>query len=198
MKLFLTLKHWQLFLVLCGLPFFFEFIVISLAISHRDPAFYLSLYSLVAIFSIALFLTWFYSLGTNLAKKLPITVNMNVTRFKIFLFIPVIYGILSLLVFIRLVSAIDTGAQPNPALFLLIFPIHLFCMFCVFYCLYFVAKTLKTIEWQRPVTFSDYAGEFFLIWFFPIGIWFLQPRINKLFNGTGTSPDEASDSIFAN
>jgi hypothetical protein len=36
--------------------------------------------------------------------------------------------------------------------------------------------------WQKPVTFSDFAGEFFLIWFFPVGIWIIQPRINKLFD----------------
>ena len=46
------------------------------------------------------------------------------------------------------------------------------------------AKALKTVEWQKPVTFSDFAGEFFLIWFFPIGIWIIQPRINKLFDAT--------------
>jgi hypothetical protein len=28
--------------------------------------------------------------------------------------------------------------------------------------------------------FSDYSGEFFLIWFSPIGYWILQPRLNKL------------------
>jgi hypothetical protein len=51
----------------------------------------------------------------------------------------------------------------------------------MFYILYFVAKTMKSVEMQKTVTFNDYAGEFFLIWFFPIGIWFLQPRINKIF-----------------
>jgi hypothetical protein len=68
-------------------------------------------------------------------------------------------------------------------------------MFCIFYCFYFTAKVLKTVELQKPVTFNDYAGEFFLIWFFPIGIWFIQPRINRLFNGTGES---SGDSIFDN
>jgi hypothetical protein len=79
-------------------------------------------------------------------------------------------------------SNISTGGQPNPAIFALIVPLHLFSMFCIFYCLYFNAKALKTVEWQRPVTFSDFAGEFFLIWFFPIGVWIIQPRLNKLFD----------------
>ena len=79
-------------------------------------------------------------------------------------------------------SNITSGGQPDPAIFALIIPLHLFSMSCIFYCLYFNAKALKTVEWQKPVTFSDFAGEFFLIWFFPIGIWIIQPRINQLFD----------------
>jgi hypothetical protein len=65
-------------------------------------------------------------------------------------------------------------------LMIIVFPLHLFSMFCIFYCLYFVAKTFKTVELQREVQFSDFAGEFFLIWFFPVGIWVIQPKINKM------------------
>ena len=66
-------------------------------------------------------------------------------------------------------------------------PLHLFSMFCMFYLLYFVSKTLKTVELKREVTFSDFLGEFFMIWFFPFGIWIIQPRINKLVNGENTT-----------
>ena len=59
---------------------------------------------------------------------------------------------------------------------------HILSMFGIFYSLYFVAKTFKTVELQREVTFSDFAGEFFMIWFFPIGIWVIQPKINKMIN----------------
>jgi hypothetical protein len=33
------------------------------------------------------------------------------------------------------------------------------------------------------VKFKDFVGEFFLVWFFPIGVWILQPTINKLEDG---------------
>lgn len=79
---------------------------------------------------------------------------------------------------------ISLGRQPSLAIFAGFVPLHLFSMFCIFYCLYFNAKALKTVEWQNTVTFSDFAGEFFLIWFFPIGVWIIQPRINKLFDTT--------------
>ncbi|MEN9640511.1 MAG: hypothetical protein RLZZ262_2380, partial [Bacteroidota bacterium] len=40
---------------------------------------------------------------------------------------------------------------------------------------------IKLLELQREVRFSEFIREFFLIWFFPIGIWFIQPKINRWF-----------------
>jgi hypothetical protein len=70
----------------------------------------------------------------------------------------------------------------------IIIPLHLFSMFCIFYCLYFVSKTFKTAELQRQTTFSDFAGEFFLLWFYPVGIWIVQPKINKMVESTPDLP----------
>ena len=52
--------------------------------------------------------------------------------------------------------------------------------FSMFYYLYFVAKTIKIAELQKKLEFVNFASEFFLIWFYPIGIWFIQPKINKI------------------
>ena len=85
---------------------------------------------------------------------------------------------------VAMTGMIESGAKPNGAfiggVIGVIVPLHLFSMFCIFYSLYFVAKTFKTVELQRQVSFSDFAGEFFMIWFYPIGIWIVQPKINKM------------------
>ena len=81
-----------------------------------------------------------------------------------------------------MVDHINQSQDTFAGMFFVIFPLHMFAMFAIFYCLYFVAKTYKTVELQRTVTFSDYAGEFFLFWFFPIGIWVIQPKINAMVN----------------
>lgn len=60
-------------------------------------------------------------------------------------------------------------------------PFHLFAMVCMFYDLYFVSKSLVLAETSKPVSFYDYAGPFFLLWFFPLGIWVIQSRINRLY-----------------
>jgi len=191
MNKFLTLKHWQLFGVLIGIPFLFQMISFTLVIaSHRPGVMFFVLPVLFAVY-MGLFFAWFYSLGTNLYRKLPATAKMNLTRFKVFLLIPVIYMTLLCVGLFGAYSSALKGVQPNPLIFIFIFPVHFFCMFCIFYCLYFNAKALKAAEWQRPVTFSDFAGEFFMIWFFPVGIWILQPRINKLFENKSGTPNDS-------
>ena len=69
----------------------------------------------------------------------------------------------------------------NPKLFVATVPLSLLAVFCMFYNLYFVAKNLVTAETGRSASFSNYAGPFFLLWFFLIGVWFIQPRINRLY-----------------
>ena len=131
---------------------------------------------------------WQFSVATGLQKMVPSGVNMKVKKFKIFFFFPIVY-ITLILIFVSYVLTTINFSNPQAIdyrffmLFSLIIPIHLFSMFCIFYCLYFVAKTFKTAELQREVTFSDFVGEFFLIWFFPIGVWIIQPKINKIIRG---------------
>jgi hypothetical protein len=193
MTRFLTFKHWQLFGLLMGIPMIFQIISIGSIVSSNDPTAEFKFFPVMMILYLGLFLGWFYSLGTNLHKKLPETVNMNLKKFKIFLLIPAIYMVLFTFYMSSIFSNVSTGIEPNPAIWGIIFPLHLFSMFCLFYCLYFISKELKAVEWQKPVTFSDFAGEFFLIWFFPFGIWIIQPRINKLFenNPDGETENES-------
>ena len=56
-------------------------------------------------------------------------------------------------------------------------PLHVVCTVCLFYLLYFVSRNLVVAETGEPVPFYEYAGAFFLLWFFPIGVWFVQPKV---------------------
>jgi len=65
---------------------------------------------------------------------------------------------------------------------LVITPLHLFAMFVFVYIPIIIVKELKSIEMQRDVVFKEYVKDFVLFaLFFPIGVWWLQPRINKIF-----------------
>lgn len=45
----------------------------------------------------------------------------------------------------------------------------------------FTAKTLKANETNEEIDINDYFGDIFLIIFWPIGVWIIQPRLNKIF-----------------
>ena len=189
MRIFLKLKHWQLFVLMFVIPCGLQIVNICFMIFERSMYFFSILFPLTMLIYISAFFGWLYSIGINLHKKLPETVPMKSGRFKAFLCIPVIYITLIILTLCMVLINHPNAWQPDsttaPLIFFTILPIHLFSIFCIFYCLYFVAKSLKAVEVQKPVTFSDYAGEFFLLWFFFIGVWFIQPRINKILGDTG-------------
>ncbi|MCW8897362.1 MAG: hypothetical protein OQJ96_08090 [Flavobacteriales bacterium] len=191
---FLKAKHWQLFLLTFGIPMGFQFIMMGSMISNigtstnSDPTImfnYMKLFPIIMLVFMGIFFGWFWSVAIGLQSKVPESVKMKVKKFKVFFFIPMVYMLLiTLFMLISMNGLMTNGTEPSGALigilFTIIVPLHLFSMFCIFYSLYFVAKTFKTVELQREVSFSDFVGEFFLIWFYPIGIWFIQPKINKM------------------
>jgi hypothetical protein len=122
------------------------------------------------------YMGWFWAMAIGLKNKVPDTLKMKTGKFKFFFLFVIIYLLVFSIYFVRLFMSFDF----EPLVFAIIFPMHIFDMFCLFYCIYFASKTIKIIELNREVTFVDYAGEFFLIWFFPIGLWFIQPKINKM------------------
>jgi hypothetical protein len=117
------------------------------------------------------FLAWFWSLGSFLNSIVKPELKLKTTFLHIALIYPAIYMPFFLAVFFDL----------KPELFMVVLPLHLFAMFCIFYLLRFASKTLALAETGRTVSFYDYAGPFFLLWFYPVGVWIIQPRINRLY-----------------
>jgi hypothetical protein len=182
---FLKAKHWQIFMITFGLPIILEIIAMPFMIIGNNPMVIMKIMPIMMIFFIGGFFGWFWAIATGLQNKVPTGVKMKVKKFKVFFFIPLIYIILIFgFMGFAFGGILENGQQPSGGmiggLVGIIVPLHLFSMFCIFYCLYFVSKTFKTVELQREVTFSDFAGEFFMIWFFPIGVWIVQPKINKM------------------
>lgn len=181
---FLKAKHWQIFMVTFGLPFLIQIIMMPMTIIGNDPTIMMNVFPVIMILFMGGFLGWFWSIGVGLQIKVPNDVKMKVKKFKVFLIIPLIYMLFISISMGSMFNGAFSGQEPSSGMIGsmvgIIVPLHLFSMFCIFYCLYFVAKTFKTVELQREVTFSDFAGEFFMIWFFPIGIWIVQPKVNKM------------------
>ncbi len=182
-RLFLRAKHWQLFLLLFGLPFIFQFYIMSVMFSDfgvesdaTNESFVdvFMLFPIMMIVFVGAFFGWLWSIAMGLQEKISPEIEIKTGKFKVFFFIPLIY-ILYLSIFM-----FASFEDPGVWVFAIIVPLHLFSMFCMFYNIYHVARTIKTAELKREVKFGDFIGEFFLLWFYFIGVWILQPRVNKL------------------
>jgi hypothetical protein len=191
---FLKAKHWQLFILMFGIPFLFQILMMVKvfpninSMENHDPMEVfnmLKFFPIIMVLFMAVFFGWFWSIAIGLQKKVPKNVTMKTKKFKIFFFIPLVY----ILCFSLFIGGMLSGIMQNETESIggltngivgIIIPLHLLSMFGMFYSLYFVAKTFKTVELQKEVSFGEFAGEFFMLWFYFIGIWIIQPKINKM------------------
>jgi len=171
-KVFLRAKHWQLFLLFFVAPTIAEFSAVGVIPTRiqswhdfgASGFFYLGVVGVLFL----CFLVWFGSMGFFLRSIVKPELRMG-TRFLIFALVyPVVYAPVFLLI-----------ADTAPAWVIL--PLHLACIGCLAYLFYFVSKNLVLTEGKRPVSFYEYAGAFFLLWFYPVGVWIIQPRLNRLY-----------------
>ena len=193
--IFLKAKHWQLFLLMFGIPVILQLIAMGFLMYNvsyggaPDSVILLNtltLFPVIMIVYSGLFFGWIWSIAIGLQRKVPVSVKMKVKKFKTFFFVPLIYIVLISLIVGFSASGLFANGNASASVIVgnifiaIVFMLHLFSMFCIFYSLYFVSKTIKTAELQREVTFGDFIGEFFMLWFYPVGIWFIQSKINKM------------------
>jgi hypothetical protein len=176
-RFFLRAKHCQIFLLIFGVYCVGQLLAINSMVTARPTArvggFGVPFWVLMALFGFC-FLSWFWAMGPFLGSIVRPDLKLNQGFFCFALIYPVFYAF-----FFRFVLSIQ------PVKLCLILPLHLFAMFCLFYLLYFDSKSLALVEKEKPVSFYDYAGSFFLLWFSPIGVWFIQPKINRLYVENG-------------
>lgn len=180
MEFFLRAMHWQIFTLLIIIPA----VLLIFLFANNDIDLMLILSPALGLLYIIVFFGWLWAIGTKLHNKVLASRRSNLMVFKVVLLIPIIY-VLGISIYI---SMHIMGLVPNdsPPLFFIkniirdVFPLHMLSMFCLFYAFWNNAKTIKSIELQRPVSFSDFSEDIFLLWFFPIGIWIVQPRVNKI------------------
>jgi hypothetical protein len=169
---FLSAKSWEMFLVFFGLMALSMVAMFNSiqAEPARDfgkgtlPFFVCALLVMIGT------LGWFGAVGWFLNSTVQPGLRPAAGIFRFALVYPVLYVVAFMILF-----------PPSPAEFVILLPLHMIAILCLFYLPIFVSKNLALVEMRKSVTFSDYATAFFLLWFLPIGVWVVQPRINRLY-----------------
>ncbi|TDW99379.1 hypothetical protein [Dinghuibacter silviterrae] len=183
MSFFLRAKHWQIFVLVVGPAFIsFAILVAAMIIFKRFellPWFFLPMV-LVNIVQYC----WFFIVGNKLYRNLPGKVRLSRGLFGFCAIYPCLYVLFFAAVWAPLFfrGMLISNGDTNPLAFLVIFPFHFLAAICTLFVFYFAAKALRSVELQKPARSSDYIGDFFLMVFFIVGVWVLQPRINKIFD----------------
>ena len=186
MKFFLYIKHWQIFTFIFLLPvllFTGDFIYFK---GGSLNAYYSLFYVMplgIAISQATLY-AWLWSVGTNLSQNVN-KEELKSGLFKTLIILPVIILAIILIFWMFFTLRMHLFGKINSSTILIsslfvILPVQSFSSVSILYCFYYVANLLKHNEVKKKVKFEDCFKEFILILLFPIGIWFLQPRINKL------------------
>jgi hypothetical protein len=190
MGILMRLKHWQLFFLTFGL---FAAAFIALSIIDLGEIFNDGLLIRMIFFVQTLCLVtanfWLFAVGTRLHKKYYYNSFMMLI-FRLAIYFSTFYQISRIVIFPS-VPYFDNGL----GMLGLVISVG-----GTIYCTYFAAQLLTSVEKQRDTAFSEFIGDFLLFIFYPIGVWWLQPRINKIFDRDHSSfdPDAPLDQHVTN
>lgn len=204
----LKTKHWVLFIFTFLIPQFISMLVMgiwmmsffnTIDIESNTPPDMSSMVSMmyiiipIATLPMLILYLWMYGIGTRLQDKIPSHLRSSTQFFKIAMIVLVVSTLGYLILNLSFMhSVFDMVALENienfdedTFMFSLIGNISVMMLLGLImfgfsiYIYVFTARTFKTCELQQKVTFGDYVGEFFLLMFWFIGIWIIQPKVNR-------------------
>lgn len=154
--------HWQIFVLLIGLWLLPRYVWVG-AVHPIVVA------SMSALF-LATYLMWLWVILKITYEILPTENTIPLTKItKLFLFIGGWSAISTLMISV-------TGSATG-----LMRLLNIASFFGMVYLTVIVAKHYVKTQTDSPITYMDYAGIALLLWIFPLGIWLVQPAVNKMF-----------------
>ena len=157
-------KHWQIF----GIFIFLG--LLDTVLKSIDP--------LISAFSYIVFilfeLGWILVLGYGLARRQN---KLDSIDFKTFMTTGILLIIVNSLSKLLNATQIIESKTLGVAVTIVLVVYALISLTIIYW---YPAKMLKQLETNRDIDINDYFGDIFRLLFLPIGIWTIQPRINKL------------------
>ncbi len=178
MSFFLKLRHWELFLML-GLP-------TIMSLMFKIP-FKPLVVSAIGLFMMLVLFLWMFSIGSWCNRHLPESRQRNLLPYAVGLALPIVYLLMYIFLYI---PQLQQGPPEKPPLWLL--PMHMFSMVGIFYGLWYTASRLKSLQENEDADFMIFSSTFFLLFIFPLGLWLIQPEVNRLYQKI-EQPPAASD-----
>ncbi|MBX9781001.1 MAG: hypothetical protein K2X26_11700 [Chitinophagaceae bacterium] len=139
--------------------------VVNLFFENQDYRLY------VSIFANTILLLWFFSLDAELTKRIPSKIRPSNTMFILNSVLIYLGNCIAVIFLEPQTSFTVTGIAALP--FLYIF----YALFSIFSHL---SKILTYAEEEKEIPTSKRIGEMFSFFFFIVGIWWLQPRIQAV------------------
>jgi len=158
MTIFLTAKHWQIFV----------FLSIGLLINNSTVEGQPEITAVLRVTGLLIYFSWQLSIAHGLYNFLPAKVEMNYKLFIINWFVFIV-ACCAVLIYSDGEGMTFSGLAALPMLYVAYAFIHV---------LTFPGRLLRSVELSKEASFGDYIGTVVLMFFWPIGIWFVQPRIN--------------------
>ena len=167
MPLFLNARNWQLFLMLATPLATFRLFADHLSVLQSGFMLFLFVGAMVG---------WLYSVGISANDRLPPELQINPRFFKFGLVAPLVYLLaVSAVILIPLAQGEADFRPPS-----WILPLHFAALAGFVYALWFTAKQFVTLQKGSRTSYIEYAFPLLGFWFGVIGVWFLQPRVNRL------------------
>jgi TRAP-type C4-dicarboxylate transport system permease small subunit len=168
----LKFKSWQIFI-----PCLIAFGAVALAAELHSIGYYICCIIGGIIYWGSLFV-WLYIAGIAFINKIPTNTKKNEKLFKQ-LFVLAFFAIC-----LFVVSLVIMESNRNEFLSILFISsgVSIFIIYLIITKM--VARAITIWEYNGNVSFKYYSLNYFLvIYFYPIGVWFIQPNVNKMTNG---------------
>lgn len=167
MKAILKLKHWQLFLI----------IISAILVPDIHPFFN----EVISMLYLGLYLFWMYGIITVLSNEILRNKKPNSLYFKCSsAYVLIVFGVIYFTTDYGI--HINSGNYGDFGIWLI--PMIVFIatvLWSLMYTFYFAAKVIslsnKEIFGKNENMTSNY---FFAFWFYIIGVWFIQPKVQEL------------------
>jgi hypothetical protein len=113
---------------------------------------------------------WYFAVGMELTEYLPRRLEFWKTLF-------ILNSFIILISMLTLIAVFD-GHFAGNGFFGFLWIGYL--IFAIIQFLLYPSKALRTVEQTSEANFAQYIAYFLLIIFWPVGIWWIQPKLNKI------------------